>query len=555
MLALSLPGCTKHFSSTRYGNVPPETYVSAFPFRDSVNAANFNPQSSRLEVHWWATDADGLIKGYIVTFNKKVWTFTTMSDSVFALPLFTEDTTYIFSVAAIDNGFTGSLKEGDTVAFTDKNGNGYWDKGEAFPKLGGSVDPDPPAIKFPIANTPPVVSFLMNSGQFTTRTDIPETTFTVASFGWQASDLDGNSTITDFYIALNDTTSANSWVELPAQARFVTIKARTAEASTDTSTVTCDIYANTYPAMAYTPMSITLPNMKLNGDNVFYLKAKDVANAYSLVVRMPDTTHTWFVKKPKGDVLIINDYGSQTQSLPFYRSVFDTLGGGALNGKYDVWDIRLGKTSTRKGDLVQPCVVPSFQETLKLYKYILWYSIDDQDFDIAQISVGEFRRAGGKILLSYGISSSSDASGAAEQLRDISDAVDSVTAGVLTDSLATSPIGSNGFVKSGTSLIPVDSSRYPVLVRDGPQSNPIDGGKTVQNFRGVFPSVGATAIYDIQPYGVDGRHPHIGIMSGDGTAFVLGVPLYRFNGNETPPSANTRAAQLMYRVFKDFGAF
>ncbi len=561
-LLLSLSGCTKHFTSTASGNLPPKTFVSAYPFRDSAQAGNFNPQSSRLEVHWWANDADGLVVGYIITFDRKTWTITSKTDSVFALPLFSRDTSYTLLVAAIDNSFKGRLLEGDTAVFTDMNGNGRWDTGEPFPALGDAVDPDPASIKYPIANTPPQVIFVMNGGQFSTRSDIPDTTFTVASFGWQGSDIDGDNTITDYLIALNDTLSPSSWVDLPAQARFVTIEGRNYEAQSDTSTVSCDIYANTYPAMAYSPMKVTLPNLKLNGNNVFYVKAKDVADAYSPAIRMPDSTHTWYVKKPKGNILIVNDYGSQDQSLPFYKTIFDNINGGSLKGKYDVWDIRAGMTPTspKKGNLVQPCVVPSFQETLKLYKYIFWYSADYKDFDIAQTAIPGFRSAGGKILFSYyAVDTTADRGALNQQLRDFTGSVDSVMADIIRGaSSASRPVTSTGFVFSGTSVIPFDSTEYPVLMRDGSASNPTDGGKAVWNLRGVYPSLDATVIYRVEPFGSYGPGnlpPVLGLLSGDRSLFLLGVPLYRFNGNDTPPSSNARASQLIYRVFKDFGAF
>ncbi len=558
---LSVSGCTKHFTSANYGNLPPRTYVSVFPYRDSVQASGFNPQSSRLEVHWWSTDPDGVVLGYLISFNRAKWTFTTNNDSVFALPLFTRDTVYTLSVAAVDNSFRGTLNVGDVVAFADANGNGVWDKGETFPSLGTSIDPDPPCIKFPIANTPPVVSFLMNSGQFSTRLDLPDTTFTVVSFGWEGTDIDGNNTITDYYIALNDTLSPSSWVELPAEAKFVTLKARTQEAPTDTSTVSCDVYANTYPAMSYAPLSATLPNMKLNSSNVIYLRAKDVAEAYSAAARMPDTTHTWFVKKPKGDVLIVNDYGSTTQSLPFYRNIFDNIGGGALKGKYDVWDIRAGtiSSSPRKGALVQPCVVPSFQETLKLYKYIFWYAADNENFDIAQIAVREFRRTGGKLFMSYVVPSSADPAAVGLQMRDFTDAVDSIGSDIIVGSSSVGrPVTSTGFVWPGTSLIPTDAAEYPALVRDSTNSNPADGSKFVGNLRAIYPAVDASIVYRIESfgtYGPDNPPPVLGVMNGDRTAFLLGVPLYRFDGNSSVPSENMRAYYLIEKVFKDFGAF
>ena len=542
-------------------NLPPKTYVSVFPYRDSLQSSNFNPQSSRLEIHWWGNDQDGVVAGYIISFNRATWTFTTNTDSVFSLPLFTKDTIYTFSVAAIDNSFKGTLKEGDAVSFTDANGNGRWDKGETFPALGTAVDPDPPSVRFPIANTPPSVSFLMNSGQFSTRLDLPDTTFTVVSFGWQGTDLDGDNTITNYYIALNDTVSPSSWVELPAGAKFATLEARLSEATTDTSTVSCDIYANTYPAMSYAPLAAHLPNMKLNGDNILYIRARDVADAYSSAARMPDSSHTWFVKKPRGDVLIVNDYGSATRSLPFYRNVFDNIGGGALKGKYDVWDIRAGMTSAgpRKGSLVQPCIVPSFQETLKLYKYIFWYAADNENLDIAQIAVREFRASGGKIFMSYVVPASADPVAVGLQIKDFSDAVDSIGSNILAGTTSTGwPVTSTGFVRSGTEIIPVDTAEYPTLVRDSTNSNPSDGSRIVANLRAIYPSIDASIIYRIQPfdsYGSGNATPVLGVMSGDKTAFLLGAPLYRFDGNSSVPSENMRAYKLIEKVFKDFGAF
>ena len=539
---LFFSGCVKHFSSTVVGNIPPKTYISAFPYRDSTQTTNFNPQSSSLEIKWWANDPDGLVIGYIITFNKRIWTFTTKDDSIFFLPLFQKDTAYTFTVAAIDNSYKGKLNEGDTVTVAS---------------LGNSVDPDPPSVKFPIANTPPTVEFVMSEPPYTTRLDIPDTTFTVVSFGWQGSDVDGDNTIMNYYIALNDT-SAQSWVQLPAQADFVTLEGRYSTASSDTSSVDCDVYPNTYPALSQSPLSTPLPNMKLDGDNVFYIKAEDVAGAYSVAARMPDTTHPWFVKKPKGSLLLIDDYGVQDQSTKFYSSIFDTIVGGVFHGKFDVWDIKTGSYYPRKGNLVQPYVYPTFQYTLYLYKYVFWYSSDEQDFDIAQSAVRNFRKNGGKLFVTFTVPSSySSGLDINQELSDFTGAIDSLTGYVLVDTLSSSPVTSTGFVKSGATVLPAapyDSTVYPNLIRDSYLSNVTDGGKVVSNLRGIFPTLGASVIYKLQPYGVDDREPILGVKGGDGSAFVVGIPLYRFNGNSTT-SSNTRAYQLIYKVFHDFGAF
>jgi len=557
LLLGSLSSCVKHFPSNLNGNIPPKTFVAAFPYRDSTQTTNFNAQSSSLEIKWWASDPDGLVIGYIITFNKKTWTFTARNDSTFFLPLFQKDTSYAFTVAAIGNSFKGNLSEGDTVSFTDKNGNGVWDKGEIFPLLGNSVDPDPPSVKFPIANTPPSVQFVMNEPPWVTRLDIPDTTFTVVSFGWQGTDIDGNSTIINYYIALNDT-SAQSWVQLPSQTSFVTLVASPSELSGTSSTVDCFVYPYNGVGVPQSPHSTLLPNMKLNSNNIFYIKAEDVAGAFSPAIRMPDTTHTWFVKKPKGDLLIVNDYGVQDQSAKFYSAIFDTIAGGRFHGKFDTWDIKTGSYYPRKGSLVQPYVTPTFSMTLKYYKYIFWYSSDEQDFDIAQTAVRDFRKNGGKFFMTFTVPSSySSGLDINQELSDFTGAVDSLTNSSLTDTLSSSPITATGFVKPGAMIMttsPYDSTVYPNLIRDSYQSNPVDGGKVVANLRGMFPTIGATVIYKLQPYGADNRQPVMGVINGDGSAFLVGVPLYRFNGNSTT-EPNTRAYQLIYKVFHDFGAF
>ena len=223
-----------------------------------------------------------------------------------------------------------------------------------------------------------------------------------------------------------------------------------------------------------------------------------------------------------------------------------------------MWDIKTGSHSPRKGDFVQPYVVPSFSETLKLYRYIFWYSDDDGDFDLAQLSVGNFRANGGKIFMTFALPSSYvSVIDINQALRDFTGAVDSLTANFLAGAQLTSPITSGGFVQPNFELRPAppfDSTVYPLLVRDSYQSNKADGGHAVQYLRGIYPSTGAVPVYMVQPFSPDSLQPVIGAKSGDGTSFILGAPLYRFNGNSTT-SPNTRAFQLLQKVFKDFGAF
>lgn len=133
------------------------------------------------------------------------------------------DTSYTFYVAAVDNYGNGKydyqvIRNGINFGaepYEDKNGNGIYDIGEPFIDI-GNIDPTPAKFKFPIKNSPPEISFQKNS-------DVPETTFTAASFAWNVTDIDGNETIEKIYIALNDT---SSFIEIPGHISFITIVAK-----------------------------------------------------------------------------------------------------------------------------------------------------------------------------------------------------------------------------------------------------------------------------------------------------------------------------------------
>ena len=138
-------------------------------------------------ITWWGDDPDGFIAGYLISFDNVEWTFTTRNDSVFALSLSGSDTTYAFYVRAVDdqgNGVWDSDGPYGAEPFVDANGNARYDAGESFTDL-GLADPSPAELQYPIQNSPPVVRFSQGS-------DVPEITFTVATFSWIGTDLDGD---------------------------------------------------------------------------------------------------------------------------------------------------------------------------------------------------------------------------------------------------------------------------------------------------------------------------------------------------------------------------
>ena len=172
-----------------YGNQPPHTGIFLYP--DSA----ISSQPSKINVHWWGDDPDGFVIGYYFSWDGKNWTFTQSNDSLFALKIGIADTNYVFLVSAADDGgngvydtdvFQNGIDYGPEP-FIDKNNNGVWDQGESFTDI-GLIDPNPASVDFPIKNSAPVV-------KWDQLTVLPDTSFPAMSFGWDATDIDGDETI------------------------------------------------------------------------------------------------------------------------------------------------------------------------------------------------------------------------------------------------------------------------------------------------------------------------------------------------------------------------
>lgn len=464
LLLLLAAACSESITDTPHPNQPPETWLSLHPDGD------LRTTTSRQHVHWWGDDPDGFIAGYYISFDNRSWSFTTRNDSVFALTLSGSDTTYSFWVRAVDdqgNGVWDADGAFGAEPYLDANGNGRYDEGETFTDL-GAVDPTPADIRYPIRNSPPVVRFVQGS-------DVPDSTFTVATFAWQGSDLDGDETISEYLYALNDTTNPGAWKRLPRSTTFLTLK----EA-----------------------------DGLREGNNVFFLKALDIAGAESRIVRMPDSSRSWHVRKPKGEVLIVDDYGPADASAGFYAAVTDTMFGGRFRNA-DVFDIRSGASSTTRGKLLPPYINPTFIETLKLFRYVIWYCDNRPTVDVAQLSLPEFQRWGGFILYTASFPESAiDPRGGITDYAPI-------------DSLSPAPIT---FVPAGTKAeADPESPGYPLLTRD-------TQGTPVAFVRNLFRKINARNLYRFEASSRWEGQPVVAVRSGDSRFVLFGIPLHRFEG-------------------------
>lgn len=490
IISVVFVSCSESFVGNKIENLPPETKLFLFP--DST--FGISKQKSKLQVHWWGDDPDGFVIGFYIKWEDEPWGFTTKTDSVFTLAITGSDTSYTFYVAAVDNSGNGRydnqvIRNGVNFGaepFTDLNGNGVYDSGEPFVDI-GNVDPTPATFKFPIKNSPPEVSFQKNS-------EVPETTFTAASFAWNISDVDGDETVDKIYIALNDT---SSFVELPGYVRFITITANPPFSSDVTNAI---IYIGSSLNQSY---SVQLPNLRLNNFNTFYIKAKDIAGAYSKTITMPDTTRKWFVKKPKGEILIIDDYTIADNAESFYLSMFDSIG---LGHKVDYLDIKYGKTSTTPGIFLPKFINPTFTATLRLFKSVFWFTDNDPTLEVAQLTLRSYTESGGKVLLSMIFPQTFDTRSLGDFLP-----IDSVS------QVPISFIPVNTPINLTTDGLLLD---YPRLQRDASPA-------PVARIRTFYPNTAAAkSLYTL---GLSGN-PIIGFKDNESRRIFIGLPLHRLNG-------------------------
>jgi hypothetical protein len=473
--------CSERHSNEPVPNTPPKTFISLFPGGD------LSVTPSKQHLHWWGVDVDGLVIGFVISFDSLHWHWTTSNDSLFTLQLNRPDTSYKFYVAAIDNqgnGVYDSQTPYGPEPFTDLNNNGKWDPGEPFIDW-GAIDSKPAMLKIPIQNSPPSVSFTINS-------DVPDTTFPVASFSWTGTDPDGNETIVKYYWVLDDT--LKSWKELTGTTNFLTL---------------------------------FKSNGLAGGNHVFFLKALDIAGAYSKIIRMPGEDKTWYIKEPISDFLIVDDYGTADNSADFYKTFFDTLSNGRFK-KRDLIDIKLGLTSISRAKYLPAFVNPTLTETFKLFKYIYWYSDNQPNLDAAQRTLPDFKKAGGKVLFSAAFPENvGESQGGIVDFAPI-DGISSTSINIIPQNVNVLPD-------------PQNAIGYPILTRD-------QGLVPIVFIRSFIPKIDARVLYSFQSYPMWTGNPIIAVKDADIPSFILiGLPLHRFNGG------SLKLGEFFVKVFSDFG--
>jgi len=489
-LLLLLSSCYEEMPNNPIANKAPVTKV----FLDPDSSISYQP--SKINLHWSGDDPDGLVIGFYFSFDGVNWTFTTKNDSSFELKIGAVDTTFIFLVSAVDNSgnekydsqiFQNNINYGPEP-FIDKNGNGIWDAGEDYIDI-GIIDPNPAKIVLPIKNSAPVISWNVLS-------TIPNVSYPAMTFGWDVFDLDGNETITNIKIALNDTNNA---VLLNGGIRIITVRTK----DFSNSSPLMDIYIDGNPNNA---APVKLPGLVFDSNNRFFVQAEDISGAKSGWISLPDTSRNWFVKKPKGKVLIVDDYILLDDAAQFYSDMMDSL---SLTNKFDILDLNVNKL---------PYLNTTFLETIKLFDGIIWYTDNDPSLDLANVTVQNYLDAGGKIFFSMQFPNDIDL-----QLIEGFLPIESDT------SYYKSSIGTNTSIASRDSLI------YPNLLTNRSFSR-------VRSFK--LKGVGVKPLYYF-PSGV--LNGHIGFETSSKNLFFIGGPLQRLNGN--PGSIKKLLLQVLFQDF------
>lgn len=499
--------CYEDLTNNPVGNKAPNTYLFLHP--DNT----ISQQPSRLKVSWSGDDPDGTILGFYFKWEgiDSGWTFTIGNDSLFSLPIGSADTSYSFLVSAVDNEGNGVydnniVQNGINYGpepFTDVNGDGVYSSGEEFFDI-GLIDPTPAELNFPIVNSTPVLTF-------NKLTVLPDTSFPVMTLAWNADDLDGVETITKINIALNDTTR---FISLPGATRLVTLRAR----DFSNSVIDMEILLD---GSDLNIASERLPGLKLNDFNKFFVQAEDISGAKSFFVSIPDSGKNWYVKQPKGKLLIVDDFQStgstDNNTKQFYNNAFNSVSGGALIGKYEMYDL---------ANTPLPFENVTFFETIKLFNYVFWYSSSRPRLDLLNLVSNRFREANGKIAFSMTLEDSS-----ASFQYDI---------GTLQGFLPLDSLGdrvSQGFLLSGADVLPSNqNSGYPELKTSS----------TVSFARTFHPNnIIAEEVYELSSSQLNGN---IAFKSTDNTLFFIGLPLSQANGG------NANVSSLLGKIFiEDFG--
>jgi hypothetical protein len=356
----------KEKKSEGYLNQSPETYLflffksDTFTVQDTLSdgeepvivtdtiITTLDTTSSCQVLHWWGEDPDGEVIGYYYKWNyDDSLTFTAAESETFFVPIRQRYDLFDFQVQAVDD---------DSLA-----------------------DPTPAKLTFPVYNTPPHIEFRLKSNPSAPpgNPNVTSYTFPTRTFVWDASDADGNQTITRILWALNDTSNWNI------------------------------IEKDEYGVL---PDRITLTELEL-GEHIFFAKAQDVAMAESNLIMFPDTTddevpNHWVVKPVLGNVLLVDDFAQDQINKTTQRFYTDILR-QVLSDTFSIWEI--GSSTKKEGQMpvnmenAIPYTLTDIEATFSYFDKVIWFShMGRTHLTEAGLAITRYVKKGGKIFITNG---------------------------------------------------------------------------------------------------------------------------------------------------------
>ena len=297
-------------------NAPPETTI----FLDTISLTGTDRLTTEFRLFWAGEDVDGYVTGYELSFDGTNW----------SEPVTTQDSTFNFSISA------GS----DTVDI------------DVYIRAIDNLedrDPTPAYLRIPIKNSPPVVDSLLS---------IPDTIQSVFSVVWTITDPDGDETLDSIFVKIN----GSGWYGLDPTVSAATFVPQNPETAGATD---CDVYAD----LSATLLSKSIEGLLVEGDNVVYVKARDIAGSESEV----DTTNVFHVLRKTSDLLVVNTHESSVSPTP--QEVYHPIITAVYSGGFDYLDMKTGG-----GKNLPQFWSPTFELLVNLYDKVFWYS-DDSDLD------------------------------------------------------------------------------------------------------------------------------------------------------------------------------
>lgn len=351
LLVFGLGGCKKDALAP---NSPPLTRL----FVGSIALSGEDRLQSLVRMNWTGEDKDGVVKGFEYSINGGTWKATAATDTVFRFDLSpgANTTDVYFCVRAID----------------DK----------------GLRDPAPACLKVPIRNTPPVAvldSLVLPA----------DTALCVLTYRLRTTDADGAITIDSLYVKLND----GAWTALPGPPEkfpssvFEKVITLVPENPGQVGSGKALLYFDTDDR----PYNIKLDDMRVEGNNTLYFRAKDKGGLFSDVF----TGNATYLLSKKSELLVLDSWKSPMPNLDPLRPIEKYR--PVLNQTFSSFDYL---------DLIQIKNRPAlanvtFKYLWGLHKSVFWFAQQLSD-QIVYIETGEsviqnYLNANGRILFSVPI--------------------------------------------------------------------------------------------------------------------------------------------------------